>query len=232
MTLDIEKIQREILTDEVYRQVGDIHLLILLSVNKLDTKQLEPINHTVKFDLSSQKLTAFGKATVGDFTGYFLRNNIERLLDLLERLDNLHPHLDKLKRDSKELIESYEVSNYHDFIKLIRQFFVNHKENIGELHTVLKYLEDIDELAPAIFFTQPQWSQSQRSSRYIKIKSKDDVERLIDRSADVVSGLHSHYGPTYYNIQSDLEADYASSVDPEKVRAFLWLTSLNPISIK
>ena len=218
MSIDVEKIHRDTLSDEVYRKVGEIHSRILLADNLLEDKQKIPVDRTVEFDLSSVSYTPFGEATIGDFTGYFLSNNVETLIDFMERLDALHPYLDRLKRDSKKLMESYNVSNYQELINQIKKFFLEHEDDINELLTILKYLEEIDELAPALFYTYPQSSSSQASDRHLSIKTKADAERLIERSADLVSGIYSRYGPTYYAVRSELESDYAESADPEQVQ--------------
>jgi len=215
--MDVEKIHREILTDKIYQQIGKVHSIILVADNLLEEKQLVQVDESVEFDLSSVEFTPFGEATIGNFPRYFLRNNIERLFELRNKLEALHPYLDTLKRDSKKLIESYQVEEYADLIHNIKKFYNDHAENISELLSVIEYLQEIDSFAPALFLTHPQWSTTQISTRYMKIKSLKDFEGLIERAADIVSGIRSFGRSTYDDIKSELEADIAESVDPEYV---------------
>jgi len=218
--MNVESIHREILTDQIYQKIGQVHSIILVAYNLLSEKQIVSVDKTVVFDLSSVKLTPFGKVTIRNYPGYFLKNNVEKLSELKNKLELLHPHLDTLKRDSKKLTESYQVDEYTDLIQHISIFYQEHAENVSALLDVIEYLQGIDVHAPAIFFSYPQWSSTQISDRYMKIKSLDAFIGLIDRAADIVSGIRSSGRSTYDDIKTELEADYADSVDHEHITYF------------
>jgi len=92
-------------------------------------------------------------------------------------------------------------------------FIEERDREIDILHSFVLWLNGLDELSPCVLFTHPPWSTTQLSERCFRVEKCDEAQ--IQRSMETVFGLRLHGMPTLAMVRSEMESEWAESVDPE-----------------
>lgn len=195
-------------------KLGQIHCMILVADNTYEKRAgLQKNIPNEKFDFSPIELTLFGEETVGNFIKWWVRINVINLGQISKKIEGIMPHLDNLKRASLKMNQDSSVDKYANLIVELKDFVEKHGEDIDALYDFVSWLNELGELGPCVLFTHPPWSTSQLYDRYLRIEKCNEPH--VQRSTEIVFGLWSHGRPTLVNIRSEMESDWAQSVDPE-----------------
>lgn len=190
----------------------------MVADKKLEDLQFEKIEDSEgKFFHESRRLTPFGEATFGKFIEWWLNNNLNWLNEIKQRLEKLQPSLVRLKRQSEKVKTNFDGENYKELIEKLDEFISNNRKEILGFYDFIKWLSQVDKLAPSFFFTHPEWSTSQLSDRLLSIKKDTPTEKEVKMATEVVVGLRTRYEPTFERVRSDMIAERAEAADPEFV---------------
>lgn len=195
-------------------KLGQIHCMILVADNTYEKRAgLQKNKTNEEFDFSPIELTLFGKETAGNFIKWWVRRNITNLGQISKKIEEIMPYLDNLKRASLKMNQDSSVGKYKNLIDELRDFVEKHGDDIDALYDFVFWLNELGELSPCVLFTHPPWSTTQLSDRYLRIDKCNEPH--VQKSTEIVFGLWSRDRPTLASIRSDMESEWAQSVDPE-----------------
>lgn len=205
--------------EESALRLGEAHCYIVIAdrmLTRLQYKKEEP--SSAEFQFEDVRLTPFGKATVENFTRWWLSNNMEKIGRLEKRLDDLLPLLVKLKRGSAKLEETFHGTEYGNLITRLAQFAREHSDEMEAFCEFVVWLYQSSDLAPAMFFTHPPWSTTQLSDRLMPVSKAPPKRDETKKSTEIVFGLRTRYEPTLYRVRSQLYEELADAYDPEQMQ--------------
>jgi uncharacterized protein YqgQ len=214
MEFDFASYHEPLFKSEQALKLGQIHCAILVADNAYEKRaKVQKTEKNGEFDFSPIELTSFGQETLGHFVKWWVRKKVNLLDRIAEKMKEVLPYLDNLKRASLKLNQTSNVTKYEDLIDELKRFEEEHRKDIEALYSFVFWLNDLDELSPCILFTHPPWSATQLSDRYLKIEKCNEAR--IRACTEIVSGLWWHGMPTLAYVRNDIEGDWAENADPE-----------------
>ena len=124
-------------------KLGRIHCALLLADNSYRNKAF--VHKTVKegeFNFTPVELTLFGKETIGVLVKWWVRKKVGGLGQIDNRITEILPHLNTLKRKSLRLSQSFSARSYEGLIDKLKIFAEEHKDAINRLNTFVLWLRE------------------------------------------------------------------------------------------
>jgi len=201
-------------------KLGKIHCVILAA----DTRFMEAAGiidkeSPVVFEFRPVTLTPFGHEASGHFIQWWVIKNANMLGDVSTKISAVYDSIVKLKRSSEELSVKSSATTYDELLTELRNFADSYAKEITQFESFVLNLNNLNFFAPSLLFSCPPWSTSDHQERFFKIKEKpSDSQMAICTRA--VFGLWSSGRIVLDKIRSDMESEYADSVDPEDYSSY------------
>jgi hypothetical protein len=220
MSLNDNTSDEILLKSENATKLGRIHCIILAA----DTQFMEEAGiidkePPVVFEFRPVTLTAFGREASGHFIKWWVKKNAIELGDVSAKIKAAYDSLVNLKRRSEELSVKSSATTYDELLTELRDFADSHSKDIAQFESFVINLNGMNYFAPSLLFSCPPWSTSDHSERFFRIEGKL-TDSQVAMGTRAVFGLWSNGRLVLDKTRSDMECEYADSVDPEDNRSY------------
>jgi hypothetical protein len=220
MSLNDSTSDELLLKSENAIKLGKVHCIILAA----DTKFMEEAGIIDKeppviFDFRPVTLTPFGHEASGHFIKWWVKKNATQLGDVSTKIKAVYDSLVNLKRSSEELSVKSRATTYDELLKELKDFANAHSNDVSQFESLVLTLNTLNYFAPSLLFSCPPWSTSDHSERFFKIEGKT-TDAQIAIGTRIVFGLWSNGSLVLDRARSDMESEYAESVDPEDYQSY------------
>lgn len=168
-----------------------------------------------KLEVNDDKLTDFGSEINFDEIHWWIFRKETNIEELLERTKKALNSTLKIKRDSDIFKRKVYFKSYIEIIKKLVEFLEEHCEEIHVLFEYVSWLNEKDDFAPSILFSDKIWRSTRLDYEIIHHFDIEENSDIIKRCAEGALGLGDPIlGYTLIKVHMDVGSDLYDS-DPE-----------------
>jgi schlafen family protein len=196
-------------------RLGEAHLAIVTAANAMQAASYVAFPPGAPHPIIK---TDFGRDVGGDEIAWLVSRNLRILPTLKERTEIALNAAQHLSDEAREVRDRHRPSTYEQLIDDLARWAEQNCAQIETLTEYVKWLHDLDPLAPSALFTYRVWGSSRAGDRNIETAataSDKDRDELIRVAAEYALGLRHRQRPSLFWIEFDALAELAESMDPE-----------------
>ena len=213
MTPEEADAYEEMLSQTPLRQLGEAHLRIIRSAQKMNAALREETQDEHGF--ISFHRTDFGKLVAGDEIAWWVRERIASLDVLKARAVETREAFQRLLEDAKVLQSKDAPATYLGLVESVCRVCTSNAKAIGTFLEFVKWLEEPDDLGPSILFTYKVWGSTRLGEREFHDAPALDEEDQLRICTEWATGFRIGPRTTLNEVTLDVSGEMADSIDPE-----------------
>ena len=222
MTPEEADAYEEMLSQTPLRQLGEAHLRIIRSAQKMNAALREETQDEHGF--ISYHWTDFDKLVAGDEIAWWVRERIASLDVLEARAVETREAFQRLLEDAKVLQSKDAPATYLGLVESVCRVCNSNAKAIGTFLEFVKWLEESDDLGPSILFTYKVWGSTRLAEREFHDDPALGEEEQLCISTEWAAGLRTGGQATLDQVTRDVSGEIADSIDPETYSGPIYVT--------